>query len=262
MRQICLSQGHVRKRCGRIQFRALPAIPRLVLWPGDPQAAPSRPGMIMPCRFRLSAATRPQDARESMPPMRQPNRLPPGIAARRHARRCGAGSAGPALLAGCATRPPACDPEALAEYARPTTRPSRPTAGSMRSTRASTPMCCARSRSATAPWCRRPVRTGVRNVLGNLRTPVILANDMLQGEPRRAGDTLGRFLINSHPRASAASSTWRRAEFGVPAHAEDYGQTLAALGRRRGPLSLHPGARPLQPARPGRLRPRHRLPIR
>ena len=42
----------------------------------------------------------------------------------------------------------------------------------------------------------QPLRTGIRNVLGNLRTPVILANDMLQGEPRRAGDTLGRFLIN------------------------------------------------------------------
>src|SRR5215213_4025368 len=42
-----------------------------------------------------------------------------------------------------------------------------------------------------------PGTRSVRNVLNNLRGPVILFNDMLQGEPRRAGDTLGRFLLNS-----------------------------------------------------------------
>ena len=42
-----------------------------------------------------------------------------------------------------------------------------------------------------------PVRRGVHNFLNNLRTPVILANDLLQGEFRRAGITLTRFVINS-----------------------------------------------------------------
>src|SRR3712207_8834852 len=42
-----------------------------------------------------------------------------------------------------------------------------------------------------------PVRRGVRNVLNNLRSPVVLVNDMLQGQSRRAGDTLGRFVLNS-----------------------------------------------------------------
>ena len=43
-----------------------------------------------------------------------------------------------------------------------------------------------------------PVRTGIHNFLGNLGTPVQLSNDMLEGKPRRAGDTTMRFLINTH----------------------------------------------------------------
>ena len=43
----------------------------------------------------------------------------------------------------------------------------------------------------------KPLRKGITNVLRNLSTPVILANDILQGEERRAWDTLKRFAINS-----------------------------------------------------------------
>ena len=42
-----------------------------------------------------------------------------------------------------------------------------------------------------------PVRRSVANFLHNLRSPVIFANDMLQGERDRAGITLGRFMINT-----------------------------------------------------------------
>ena len=42
-----------------------------------------------------------------------------------------------------------------------------------------------------------PVRAGVHNVLANLGTPAQLGNDMLEGKPRRAGDTTMRFLINT-----------------------------------------------------------------
>jgi phospholipid-binding lipoprotein MlaA len=41
------------------------------------------------------------------------------------------------------------------------------------------------------------VRTGVTNFLANLRTPVVFVNDVLQGEPKRAELTLGRFKFNT-----------------------------------------------------------------
>ena len=42
-----------------------------------------------------------------------------------------------------------------------------------------------------------PAREAVHSFLENLRTPVILANDILQGEIGRAGNTVIRFGVNS-----------------------------------------------------------------
>ena len=42
-----------------------------------------------------------------------------------------------------------------------------------------------------------PGRDSVRNFLDNLRSPVILTNDLLQGEWDRAGTTASRFGINT-----------------------------------------------------------------
>ena len=41
------------------------------------------------------------------------------------------------------------------------------------------------------------IREGISNFLNNLSTPVILANDLLQGEFERALQTFGRAFINS-----------------------------------------------------------------
>ena len=41
------------------------------------------------------------------------------------------------------------------------------------------------------------MRGGIHNVLSNLGTPVQLGNDILEGKPRRAGDTTMRFFINT-----------------------------------------------------------------
>ena len=43
----------------------------------------------------------------------------------------------------------------------------------------------------------KPVRNSVQNVLDNLSLPITFANDLLQGEVTRAGNTTGRFVINS-----------------------------------------------------------------
>ncbi len=142
-------------------------------------------------------------------------------------------------LAACATRPPADDPEAVAEF-RETNDPMEPL------NRTLFDLHEAIDKAVLEPVARgyrvvvpEPVRQGVRNVLGNLRSPVILANDMLQGEPRRAGDTLGRFVLNSTLGLGGifdVSSRW----FGVSGHAEDFGQTFARWGIGEGPYIFIP----------------------
>jgi phospholipid-binding lipoprotein MlaA len=150
------------------------------------------------------------------------------------------------LLAGCATRPPASEPEALAEYQQ-TNDPAEPFNRAMYAVHQELDRFVLRPVAvgyrAVVPT---PVRTGIRNVLGNLRTPVILANDMLQGEPRRAGDTLGRFLINSTLGVAGIFDV-AGDHFGVRAHTEDYGQTLARWGLGEGPYLFIPVLGPSNP---------------
>jgi phospholipid-binding lipoprotein MlaA len=149
-------------------------------------------------------------------------------------------------LAGCATRPDPADPEAVAEF-RQNNDPIEPFNRTMYSVHEGIDRVVLRP---VAVGYRRvvpqPVRNGVRNALGNLRSPVILVNDMLQGEPRRAGDTLGRFLINSTLGLGGIFDV-ARDHFGVPGHAEDYGQTLARWGLGEGPYLFIPVLGPSNP---------------
>ncbi len=72
------------------------------------------------------------------------------------------------------------------------------------------------------------VRDGVRNVLNNLRTPVVLVNDLLQGEGQRALDTTKRFFINSTIGLGGIIDVAEK--WGIKGHDEDFGQTLAVWG--------------------------------
>lgn len=72
------------------------------------------------------------------------------------------------------------------------------------------------------------VREGIRNVLLNLTTPVVLANDILQGEPQRALETLARAVVNTT--IGMGGIVDMGAEFGVRRHNEDFGQTLGVWG--------------------------------
>lgn len=83
-----------------------------------------------------------------------------------------------------------------------------------------------------------PVRTGVRNVLDNLRAPVVFANDAMQGEGDRAGVTLARFMINSS--VGMLGLFDMASEFGYPKHHEDFGQTLGRWGTGEGPYLVLP----------------------
>ena len=69
------------------------------------------------------------------------------------------------------------------------------------------------------------LRTGVHNFLNNLKTPVVLINDILQGEAERAGDTVMRFLINTT--VGVAGFRDQAADWGFEPHEEDFGKTLA-----------------------------------
>lgn len=83
-----------------------------------------------------------------------------------------------------------------------------------------------------------PVRGGVSNVLANLRAPVILANDLLQAEPRRAGNTAGRFWINTTLGIVGVFDVAQR--MGLERHEEDFGQTLGKWGVVTGPYLVLP----------------------
>ena len=72
------------------------------------------------------------------------------------------------------------------------------------------------------------VRNTVRNFLRNLRSPVTLANDLLQGDLERAEITFTRFFINSTIGMLGLFDI--AAESGFPYHDEDFGQTLGVWG--------------------------------
>ena len=81
-------------------------------------------------------------------------------------------------------------------------------------------------------------RKGIRNFLANARTPVILVNDLLQGEFKRAGNTLSRFAINTTIGFGGMGDPAER--MGIPQHSEDFGQTLAVWGAPSGPYLVLP----------------------
>jgi phospholipid-binding lipoprotein MlaA len=89
------------------------------------------------------------------------------------------------------------------------------------------------------------IRKGVHNFIDNIKTPVVLANDVLQGEPKRAGNTMMRFIINST--LGIAGLRDQATEWGFEDHDEDFGQTLAVWGVGEGPYLMLPILGPSNP---------------
>ena len=83
-----------------------------------------------------------------------------------------------------------------------------------------------------------PVRTGVHNVLTNLDTPVTLANDFLQGELDRGGESMMRLVVNTTVGVGGVFDV--ATTIGIPYHEEDFGQTLAVWGVPEGPYLVLP----------------------
>jgi phospholipid-binding lipoprotein MlaA len=90
-----------------------------------------------------------------------------------------------------------------------------------------------------------PLREGIHNILTNLRSPVILANDLLQGEWERAGTTTGRFVVNTTMGVGGIGDP--ATDLGLAYHNEDFGQTLAVWGLPEGPFLILPIVGPSNP---------------
>ncbi len=82
------------------------------------------------------------------------------------------------------------------------------------------------------------IQTMLRNFMHNLRSPIILANDLLQAEFERAGNTFLRAVMNTSFGIVGLADI--ASEFGIPRHKEDFGQTLAVWGVGSGPYIVLP----------------------
>ena len=82
------------------------------------------------------------------------------------------------------------------------------------------------------------VRNSIRNFLDNAAFPQTFINDVLQGKPGRAAETAMRFFVNTV--AGFFGFFDVAAQYGLEAHKEDFGQTLAVWGVTEGPYLMIP----------------------
>lgn len=140
-------------------------------------------------------------------------------------------------LASCASKPE--DPEAQAE-AEATNDPLEP------ANRAVFGMNMYLDRNVFGPvaegyrdvapdWLRQKVH----NIISNLQEPYVAGNDLLQGNPDAAADSLGRFVVNSTFGLLGANDAL--AESGGPeGHTTDLGATMGVWGIDEGPYLMLP----------------------
>ena len=151
----------------------------------------------------------------------------------------------PLLAAGCATKPPASDPDAVADYEQ-TNDPLEPTNRVFYRVDDTLQEYTLKPISkAYVTVTPAPVRTGIHNVLANLTTPTVLANDIAEAKPRRAGDTFMRFVINSTAGVLGVFDVAK--SVGYPAHDAGFGQTLGVWGVAPGPYLYLPVLGPNSP---------------
>jgi phospholipid-binding lipoprotein MlaA len=90
-----------------------------------------------------------------------------------------------------------------------------------------------------------PARKGIHNATTNLRSPVILANDVLQGDLGKAAKTLGRILVNSTIGLGGLIDVAK--DIGMPFHENDFGVTLGKGGAAEGSYLVLPFLGPKPP---------------
>ena len=90
-----------------------------------------------------------------------------------------------------------------------------------------------------------PMRASLHDFLQNLNAPVTFANDVLQGQPSLAAETLARLTINSTIGVGGMFDVASR--IGIPHHVNDMGITFATYGIDEGPYIVAPVLGPTNP---------------
>ena len=88
-------------------------------------------------------------------------------------------------------------------------------------------------------------RTGVKNFLVNLSSPITIVNLLLQGEPDEALRSVGRLMTNTIVGIGGFADV--AAELGAPGRKEDFGQTLSVWGINEGIYLVLPFFGPSNP---------------
>lgn len=84
----------------------------------------------------------------------------------------------------------------------------------------------------------KPVRSSVRNFLRNLKSPLVMGNELLQGDLEGFANASGRLFINT---ILGVGGLFDVADMGgIPYEPEDFGQTLAVWGVGNGPYVMIP----------------------
>lgn len=149
------------------------------------------------------------------------------------------------LITACATAPNPNDPEAVAEY-NEINDPLEPFNRAMfELNRGLDTLILRPAATLYRGLIPPPIRDLVSNFLNNLKTPVVLLNDILQGESDRAMNTLSRFAINTTVGVLGFGDP--ATDMGFPDHSEDFGQTLATWGVNDGPYLVLPIIGPSNP---------------
>jgi phospholipid-binding lipoprotein MlaA len=81
-------------------------------------------------------------------------------------------------------------------------------------------------------------QTGVTNFFGNINELITAANNLLQGDPERASNDIGRFLINTSIGVFGLFDV--ATDLGIDRNKEDFGQTLGVWGVPSGPYVVLP----------------------
>jgi len=88
-------------------------------------------------------------------------------------------------------------------------------------------------------------RDALKRALDNMKEPVVVINNVLQGEPERAGISVGRFTVNST--LGLAGLLDVAGKWGLEKQSGDFGQSLFVWGLPEGPYLIVPILGPSNP---------------
>jgi len=148
------------------------------------------------------------------------------------------------MVSGCADAPPANDADAQAEYDR-ANDPLEPWNRGVFDVNSSIDKAVIKPAAERyRDYVPEFVRDRVRDFLNNLRSPVIFANDLLQGDSKKAVETFTRFSFNT---GFGLGGLFDVSSGLIARHDNDLGETLGVWGVGEGPYLVLPLLGPSNP---------------